>query len=74
MTDNKNEVTDKNLNRVIDLCYEILELADHGDLFRTDTGCGILYGILRDDAYKIRRVAEQEIKVHEKRNNHRKKA
>ncbi len=58
------EMIEKNLGRVIDLCYEMLELADHGDFFRADEGCGILYGIIRDDAYKIRRMAEQEMKVH----------
>ncbi|NQU63168.1 MAG: hypothetical protein HQ517_02630 [SAR324 cluster bacterium] len=68
MIDSKTEETEKNLKRVIDLCYEMLELADHGDLFRTDSGCGIIYGILRDDAYKIRRIAEQEIKIHGKQN------
>ena len=67
MAESKKELIDKNLKRVIDLCYEMLELADHGDLFRTDNGCGILYGILRDDAYKIRRIAEQELKIHDTR-------
>ena len=55
---------DKNLNKVIELCYEMLEFADHGDKFRHDDGCGIVYGTLRDVAYKIRRLAEQEISRH----------
>lgn len=67
MSENNKEMTNSNLNRVIDLCYEMLELADHGDLFRVDDGCGILYGIMRDNAYKIRKLAEQEIQNHEKR-------
>jgi hypothetical protein len=64
MSESNKELIDNNLNRVIDLCYEMLELADHGDHFRVDNGCGILYGIIRDNAYKIRRIAEQEIKNH----------
>ena len=59
--------TDSNLHRVIHISYEMLELADHGDRFRTDTGCGALYGILRDFAYKVRKMAERELQVH--RNN-----
>ncbi|MCP4757811.1 MAG: hypothetical protein GY866_43685 [Proteobacteria bacterium] len=65
-------MTESNLNRVIELSYEMLELADHGDLFRTDDGCGILFGIIRDDAYKIRKLAEQELKKHDVRKNKKK--
>ncbi|MBU0995992.1 MAG: hypothetical protein KJ737_26150 [Proteobacteria bacterium] len=49
---------------VIDLCYEMLELADHGDKFRLDTGCGVVYGTLRDVAYKVRKLAEKELVQH----------
>ncbi len=59
--DNQN---DKNLKKVVALCYEMLELADHGDKFRVDDGCGVVYGALRDVAYKIRRLAEKEISLH----------
>ncbi len=67
MAESNNEVMEKTLNRVIDLCYEMLELADHGDLFRNDDGCGILFGTIRDNAYKIRKIAEQEIQNHDER-------
>jgi hypothetical protein len=60
---------DKNLKKVVDLCYEMLELADHGDKFRIDDGCGVVFGTLRDVAYKVRRLAEKEISFH---NRHRK--
>jgi len=39
-------------------------LADMGDENRHDTGCGVLYGTLRDTAYKLRQLAEQEIQAH----------
>lgn len=55
---------DKNLHRVIDLCYEMLEVADYGDKHREDTGCGVVYGTLRDVAYKLRTLAEKELVLH----------
>ncbi len=55
---------DRNLKKIIDLCYEMLELADHGDKLRIDDGCGVVYGTLRDAAYKVRRLAEKEIALH----------
>ncbi len=55
---------DNNLNKVIGLCYEMLELADHGDKIREDTGCGIVYGKLRDSAYNLRKMAEKELTLH----------
>jgi hypothetical protein len=53
-----------NLRKVIQLTYEMLELADHGDKFRQDSGCGVVYGTLRDEAYKIRKLAEEELLKH----------
>ncbi len=58
------DIADKNLRKVIDICYEMLELADHGDKFRFDDGCGVVYGSLRDSAYKIRNIAKQEMSQH----------
>jgi hypothetical protein len=42
----------------------MIDLADMGDADREDTGCGVLYGILRDSAYKLRKLAEEEKKAH----------
>ncbi len=64
----KQDPIEKNLKTVIELCYEMLEIADHGDKLRDDEGCGVVYGMLRDAAYKIRRVTEKELKKHEHRN------
>jgi len=38
----------------------MINLADQGDADREDNGCGILYGILRDSAYKLKKLAEDE--------------
>lgn len=58
------DIADNNLRNVINLCYEMLEHADHGDRFREDAGCGVVYGTLRDVAYKIRTMAEEELSRH----------
>ena len=55
---------DQNLNNVKELCYEMLKIADRGDNLRKDSGCGAIYGYLRDSAYKIRKLVDEEIKLH----------
>lgn len=56
---------DLNLEQVIGLCSEMLELADLGDHYRLDDGCGIVFGAMRDSAYKIRKLAREELIRHE---------
>ncbi len=51
---------DENIKRTIQLTQEMIRLADRGDADREDTGCGVLYGVLRDSAYKILQLAEAE--------------
>ncbi len=58
------EKIDQNLKNVKDLCYEMLEIADHGDKFRKDSGCGAIYGSLRDAAYKLRKLVDKELELH----------
>jgi hypothetical protein len=43
---------------------EMIALADQGDLDREDNGCGILYGVLRDSAFKLKQLAETEKRNH----------
>lgn len=52
--------------KTIHLTKEMLALADEGDRDRNDDSCGILYGILRDTAYKVRKLAEEECNKHKK--------
>jgi hypothetical protein len=54
----------ENLLRTIRLTREMLALADEGDRDRGDDSCGIIYGILRDSAYRLRKLAEQECEKH----------
>ena len=58
----------ENLIKVLVLARELLLLANEGDANREDVGCGILYGTLRDCAYKIRALAEKEILTHKRTN------
>ena len=53
-----------NLRRVLSLSKEMLALADEGDRDRDDDTCGILYGILRDTAYRLRSLAQEECDQH----------
>ena len=58
------ERPDENLHSVLRMCEQMIELAKQGDDFRQDAGCGVVYGTLRDMAYKMRGLAEKEIERH----------
>ena len=58
---------DQHILRTLELTDKMIELADQGDLHREDTGCGILYGVLRDSAYKLKKLAEKEKEAHIKK-------
>lgn len=53
-----------NLCRLVNLTREMMALADEGDRDRDDASCGILYGILRDTAYRLRALAQEECEKH----------
>ncbi len=52
------------LRKTLKLTEMMAELADQGDAARKDVGCGVVFGLLRDAAYKIRKAAEQEKEDH----------
>ena len=58
---------DASIKKTLELTKSMLEVADQGDAAREDSGCGVLYGVLRDSAYKIRMLAETERKNHIKK-------
>ncbi len=55
---------DQNIKDTIQLAKDMIDLANKGDLEREDTGCGILYGVLLDCAYKLKQLAEAEKENH----------
>lgn len=54
----------QNIIKTLDIVEKMIDLANLGDNDREDVGCGILYGILRDSAYRIKKIAENEQKTH----------
>ncbi len=58
---------DRSIKNAISLAEMMLKIADEGDMVREDNGCGVLYGVLRDSAFKIRKLAEDEKIAHIKK-------
>ena len=58
---------DESLKKTFKLAKNMLDLADEGDRVREDAGCGVLYGVLRDSAFKIKLLAEAEKDAHVKK-------
>lgn len=54
----------ESIRKTLRLTEQMMRVADEGDIHREDVGCGVLYGILRDSAYKIRQLAKQERSAH----------
>ncbi len=61
------KVCDQNIKRTLEITEEMIRIAMQGDKDREDNGCGVLYGILLDSAYKINKVAEKEKLAHIKK-------
>ena len=58
---------DANIQKTLELVSTMLRLANQGDVEREDVGCGILYGVLRDSAYKVKKLADEEKKRHQEK-------
>jgi hypothetical protein len=56
--------SDRNIEATLQIAAEMIALADKGDAEREDVGCGILFGILRDAAFKLIKIAEKEQRAH----------
>ncbi|MCP4176453.1 MAG: hypothetical protein GY756_01695 [bacterium] len=54
----------KNLLKVLELAENMNALVKNGLIDSNDDSCIILYGIVRDSAYKIKTIAETEIEQH----------
>ncbi len=55
---------DQCLEQTLELVERMLRLADAGDAVREDPGCGVLFGVLRDAAYRLKHLAEAERRAH----------
>jgi len=58
---------DESIRETLDLVGNMLDIADRGDAVREDSGCGVLYGALRDSAFRIKQLAEAERDAHIKK-------
>ncbi len=58
---------DHNLQETLDLAEQMIALSLRGDDQREDTGCGILYGVMRDAGFQIRHLAQREMEHHRRR-------
>ena len=58
---------DQNIKKTIEIADQMISLATRGDADREDAGCGVLYGIMLDSAYRIRKLAEAEKREHIKK-------
>jgi len=54
----------QNIKEALEASRILTILADEGESASRDDGCVVLYGIIRDCAYKIRGRAERERDVH----------
>ena len=55
---------DKNIQSTLKLADQMIELATKGYSECEDAECGILYGIVLDSAYKMKKIAEKEKEAH----------
>lgn len=58
---------DQNIKDTLNLVDQMIELAGKGAEDREDVSCGILYGVILDSAYKIKKLAEEEKQAHIKK-------
>ena len=54
----------RHIVEALELAREMTILADEGEAAAKDDGCVVLYGVVRDCAYKIRIRAEREREAH----------
>jgi hypothetical protein len=55
---------DRNILEALELVRLMIQLANKGDAEREDDGCGVLYGVILDSAFKIKKLAESEKESH----------
>lgn len=59
------QLCNEHIKESLNLARSLIILADEGERDSTDDGCRLLYGVIRDCAYKIRNEAEREQRIHQ---------
>jgi hypothetical protein len=54
----------ESIKKALGMAAEMLAIADEGDGGREDSSCGVLYSVIRDSAFKIKKLAEAEKESH----------
>lgn len=55
---------DNYIRKAIELAGAMKSLADEGEAQAPDSGCAVLFGVIRDCAYSIQGRAEREEEMH----------
>ena len=59
-----NGVCNTHILEVLEFARQLIILADEAEAHSQDDGCVVLYGVVRDCAYKIRSEANREREAH----------
>ncbi len=54
------------IRKALAACDRLNLMADKGEAKADDDGCAVLFGVIRDCAYKIRGRAERELNLHKR--------
>jgi|GEM_PF-633339 len=55
---------DLHLQESLQLAERMIALSFQGDQDREDTGCGIIYGVMRDAGFRLKQLVTREIENH----------
>ncbi len=58
---------DENIEKTLEIAEKMIRLAHRGNDEREDDSCGVLYGILLDSGFKIKKLAKKEKLAHRKK-------
>jgi len=57
----------KHIRAAIELAKEMIRMADHAGNTCDDDGCLVVYGVIKDCAYKIKESAQRALQASEER-------